>query len=169
MRFFPFDQLWERPGRDACDLAAAGIAPLPQRASPGVIWSAPYFTVQRALLVRADDARLRAIDDFAGRTIAVTRGSTAEQDVLMRKPPSAQVVYTADQGQSLDDLLAGRIDAYATGDAGAHYLAERSRGRLVVVDVHPFEPPERFAFPLRAASGLTAALNTYIERHGSQY
>lgn len=133
------------------------------------VWSAPYFTVQRALLVRVDDSSLRTIDGFAGRVIAVTRGSTAEQDVLRRRPPSAQVVYTADQGQSLDDLVAGRIDAYATGDAGAHFLAERSGGRLAVVDIHPFDLPEQFAFPLRAASGLTSALNTYIEGHASQY
>lgn len=35
--FFPFDGLWERPGRDECDVAAAGLAPMPSRLFPGVV------------------------------------------------------------------------------------------------------------------------------------
>lgn len=169
VRFFPFDGLWERPGHDECDLAAAGLAPMPSRVYPGVVWSQPYFAVQRALLVRAEQPRVCTIADLAGRTIAVTRGSTAEDDVLARKPASACVAYTADQRQSLEELAAGVIDAYATGDAGAHYLAERSGGRFVVADVHPFRLPERFAFPLRAASVLEAALNAFIAEHAERY
>jgi ABC-type amino acid transport substrate-binding protein len=169
VRFFPFDGLWERPGRDECDVAAAGLAPMPSRCSPGVVWSCPYFAVQRALLVRAEEPPIATIADLADRTIAVTRGSTAEDDVLARKPASARVVYTVNQRQSLEELAAGVIDAYATGDAGAHYLAERSGGRFVVADVHPFRLPERFAFPLRAASGLEAALNAFINEHAARY
>lgn len=167
--FFSFDGLWERPGRDECDVAAAGLAPMPSRVYPGVVWSAPYFAVQRALLVRAEQPQVRTIADLAGRTIAVTRGSTAEDDVLARKPSSARVVYTVDQRQSLDELDSGAIDAYATGDAGAHYLAERSGGRFVVTDVHPYRLPERFAFPLRAASGLETAINAFIDEHAKRY
>jgi ABC-type amino acid transport substrate-binding protein len=169
VRFFPFDGLWERPGRGECDLAAAGLAPMPSRVYAGVIWSRPYFAVQRALLVRAEQPQICTIADLAGRTIAVTRGSTAEDDVLARKPASARVVSTVDQRQSLDELAAGVLDAYATGDAGAYYLAERSSGRFVVADVHPFRLPERFAFPLRAASGLEMALNAFIDEHAAQY
>jgi polar amino acid transport system substrate-binding protein len=169
VRFFPFDGLWERPGRDECDVAAAGLAPLPSRRYPGVVWSRPYFTVQRALLVRAEQPQVCTIADLAGQTIAVTRGSTAEDDVLARKPASARVVYTVDQRQSLEELAAGTIDAYATGDAGASYLAERSGERFLVADVHPFRLPERFAFPLRAASGVEAAINAFIEEHRERY
>lgn len=125
--------------------------------------------MQRALLVRAEEPPIATIADLAGRTIAVTRGSTAEDDVLARKPASACVVYTADQRQSLEELAAGVIDAYATGDAGAHYLAERSGGRCVVADVHPFRLPEQFAFPLRAASGVEAAMNAFIAQYAERY
>ena len=55
-----FAGIWERPGRGECDLAAAGIAPLDSRKSPGVVWSAPYFNVQRTLLIRKADARIWA-------------------------------------------------------------------------------------------------------------
>jgi len=47
----------------------------------------PYFAVQRGLKIRASDhQQLRVIGDFTARTIAVTRGSIAEHDVLARKP-----------------------------------------------------------------------------------
>jgi ABC-type nitrate/sulfonate/bicarbonate transport system substrate-binding protein len=68
-----------------------------------------------------------------------------------------------------DELAAGSIDAYATGDAGAYYLAERSGGRFVVADVHPYRLPERFAFPLRAASGIELAINAFIAANASRY
>lgn len=170
VRFFPFDKLWERPGRDSCDLAAAGIAPLAERISAGVVWSAPYFVVQRALLIRAADApTLRTIEDFAGRMIAVTRGSTAEQDTRARRPDSAQIVFYADQQQALMDLSEGRIDAYATGDASCDYLVGRYRGRFAVADRHPFVFPETFAFAVRVASDILAPLNSFIAAERESY
>jgi ABC-type amino acid transport substrate-binding protein len=170
VRFFPFDRIWERPGRDECDLAAAGIAAMPSRIAPGVVWSDSYFTVQRGLLIRqADQQRLRTIDDFAEQTIAVTRGSTAELDVLARKPDSARVAYYDDQQQALADLAAGRIDAYGTGDVCCDYLADVAVDRYAVADVHPFEPLETFAFPVRAASQIIAPLNAYIANNRACY
>jgi ABC-type amino acid transport substrate-binding protein len=169
-QFFPFDRIWERPGHDTCDLSTAGIAPLPSRTAAGVVWSVPYFTVQRGLMIRASDQQqLRVIGDFTGRTIAVTRGSTAEHDVLARKPNSAQVVYYHDQQQAISDLVGGIIDGYGTGDAVCYYLEQRSQGLLAIADIHPYEVPETFAFAIRAASGLETALNTFIERHQHFY
>jgi ABC-type amino acid transport substrate-binding protein len=168
--FAPFDRIWERPGRGECDLAAAGIAPLSNRAMPGIIWSAPYFTVQRSLLIRAiDTLRLRTIDDFSGRTIGLTRGSTAEIDVTTRKRPSTQIAFYDDQRQAVRDLAAGRIDAYATGDVCSRYLAELYPGAFALVDLHPMNPPERFAFAVRASSGLVEPLNAFIRGRRQPY
>jgi polar amino acid transport system substrate-binding protein len=170
VRFFEFDRLWERPGRDECDLAAAGIAPMPSRTAPGVVWSMPYFNVQRGLLIRLSDApQLQGIADFIDRTIAVTRGSTAEHDVLSRKPASTKVAYYTDQHQALADLETGIIDAYATGDAGCHYLVETYSGRFSATDIHPFAMPETFAFAVRVASDIEAALNTFISEQRYRY
>src|SRR5205085_234592 len=46
-QFFPFDQTWKRPSNNEVDIAAAGIAPLESRKTPDVVWSEPYYTVQR--------------------------------------------------------------------------------------------------------------------------
>ncbi len=170
VRFAPFDGLWELPGRDWCDVAAAGIAPLPERASHGVVWSAPYFRVQRALLIRAADrSRLHTIADMAGRTIAVTRGSTAEADARRRAPADAQVVVCEDQQSALDALMAGAIDAYGTGDASCDYLVSAFPGAFAVADRHPYDPPETFAFALRAASGVHELLDRFIAEHRQHY
>lgn len=170
VRFFLFDSIWQRPGRDELDIAAAGIAPLAQRATPGVVWSDPYYWVQRSLLVRASDKTLfRTIDDFAGRTIAVTRGSTADIDTMQRKPSSTHVVYLDSQQVALDQLIDGHIDAFAEGDVCAKYFANLDTEKFAVVDVHQMEIPETFAFPVREASNLLAPLNAHIQAHRNQY
>ena len=38
-QIFLFDRIWERLGRDEVDIAASGITPLPERQTPGVLWS----------------------------------------------------------------------------------------------------------------------------------
>lgn len=89
-RDFPFDGIWLRPGRDECDLAAAGITDFPSRHSAGVEWSRPYFTVLRTLLIRRQEAgALRTIADFPGRTIGFVTNSSADRDVRARAPGGA--------------------------------------------------------------------------------
>ncbi|MCX6047842.1 MAG: ABC transporter substrate-binding protein [Chloroflexi bacterium] len=169
VRFFEFDRLWERPGRDEIDLAAASIAPLASRHSPGVVWTEPYVTVQRSLLIRATDHAKKTIADFAGQVIAVTRGSTADLDTVQRKPATARVVYYANQEQAVHDLLTGQIDAFGTGDLCSRYLAEQNSGQLAVTDVHDMAQPEHFAFAVREASQLLDLLNAFIHEHRARY
>lgn len=170
VRFFEFDRLWERPGRGEVDIAAASIAPLTSRNTPGVVWSEPYFTVQRSLLIRAADRQtLKTMADFAGRTIGVTLGSTADLDTGARKPASTRVVYYDNQTRAVHALLRGRIDAFGTGDVCSHYLVERYPGQLAVADVHALPTPENFAFAVRAASGLLEQLNAFIRMYRAQY
>lgn len=169
-RVFLFDRIWERPGHDEVDLAAAGIAPLPERQTPGVLWSEPYFTVERSLLIRAtDQAKFKTIADFAGYTIAATQGSTADIDTLERKPAAAKLVYYDMQERAVTELLEGKIDAFGTGDVCSRYLVQQYPGQLALADVHPMDEPENFAFAVRAASNLIDPLNAFIREHRSRY
>lgn len=170
VQFFEFDRIWERPGRGEVDIAAAGIAPLPTRRVPGVVWSDPYYTVRRSLIVRAADSeRLQTLDAFAGRTVGATRGSTADIDTVQRKPASTLLVYYDMQEQAVDELLAGVIDGFGTGDVCSQYLVERHPGELAVADVHEMEVPEHFAFAVRAASDLLQPLNAFVRAHKDKY
>ena len=164
-----FAGIWERPGRGECDLAAAGIAPLDSRKSPGVIWSAPYFNVQRTLLIRKADAdELRTIADFKGRTVAFTTGSTAEVDSRARAPEGTLFRGYTNQQDPITDLLGGEIDAFGEGSISNEYLA-RLHPELAVIDAHEMDPPETFSLPTREASQLQPTLDAWIEEHKSEY
>lgn len=165
-----FDRIWERPLRGEVDIAAGGIAPSECRRLPGLAWSTPYYTVQRSLVVRTEErAELQTMADFAGRTIAVTRGSTADLDTQRRKPDTARIVYFDRQESAIEDLFRGRIDAFGTGDICSHHLAAQNPDRLAVTDVHETETPERFAFAMDMGSELLTSLNTFIEKNSHHY
>jgi ABC-type amino acid transport substrate-binding protein len=166
---YPFDGLWSRPGRNECDIAAAGISVLASRASEGVVWSEPYFNVQRTLLIRGADAgTLKAISDFGGRKIGFVGNSMAEGDVRTRAPDTTILLKYTSALVGLEDLKAGRIDAFADGSVTSSYFAAANPG-LAIIDAHALIPLETLAFPVRAASGLLDRLNAYIERNRDRY
>ncbi|KAI9004006.1 hypothetical protein DFJ74DRAFT_713519 [Hyaloraphidium curvatum] len=168
----PFDGIWTLPGREECDVACGGIAPLPSRRAEasGVEWTRPYFKVKRALVIRAADAgTLRTMDDFVGgRTVAVTKGSTAEADAIERLPATGRMVHTSSQGDALRLLSAGEIDAYATGDVPCDYIVATFPG-FAVADRHEFREEEVFCFAVRGGRGLKEVLDGWIEEHGGEY
>ncbi len=153
VRFFEFDRIWERPLRKQVDIAAGGIAPFDRRQTSGLAWSTPYHTVQRSLVIRKEDAaELQTMADFGGRTIAVTRGSTADLDAQRRKPETARIVYFHRQEEAVEDLIRKRIDAFGTGDICGIHVAAQHASRLAVSDVHETETPEHFAFAMEGAN-----------------
>ena len=161
-----FPNIWERPGRGECDIAAAGIAALSQRdPGSGARWSVPYAVVRRSLLVRRSEVdSLRSPRDFAGRTIVVTESSTADIDARVRYAPIGANIVAAlpAQEEMVRRLLDGEIDAYAGGDRSNLYLAA-SEPRVALVDVHPFEPPETLHFAVRHTDPrLLEALNEFV-------
>jgi polar amino acid transport system substrate-binding protein len=172
-QFFPFDHLWKRPSNNEIDISAAGIAPLESRNTPGVVWSEPYYTVQRSLLIRAADRQqYTTMADFTDKKILVTTGSTAQLDTEQRKPTTADIVYyDGNQAGMISQLFDGTVDALAEGDICSQYLATtRYPNRLAVVDVHPMDEPEHFVFAVRQASGdLLNALNDFILTHRNHY
>jgi ABC-type amino acid transport substrate-binding protein len=173
IQFFPFDQIWKRTANNEIDIAAAGLAPLESRKTAGVVWSEPYYTVQRSLLIRATDLQqYTTIDDFANKVILVTTGSTAQFDTEERKPETTRIVYyDGDQAGMVSQLLARTVDALAEGDICSRYLATaRYSPHLAVIDVHPMKEPEDFVFAVREESGdLLNALNAFILANRDQY
>ena len=170
VEFIPVDfkDIWLWPGNNECDIAAAGITPVAKRVaeSVGAVWSNEYFHVPRSLLVRAADG-WRSIDDFAGKTIVVTRDSTADLDLQTRLAQGATVKrYSNDQQKAVDELKAGVIGAFGEGDVSNIYLAHQNPS-LVVIDLHDMvtsEPGAReiSSFPVREKSGVIGALNTWL-------
>jgi len=181
----PFDGIWQLPGANMCDVAGAGIMQRGDRpVGPGGSWSDPYFQVQRSLVVRAADQA--AFDDYAtlsGKTIVVTRGSTADIDAKTRYPDcTIQFVDEVAAGQSdpqeyiVTTLIANHeADAFGEGDVSNQYLRDKYGpnvvGGLALADCHPIAgPPETFNFITRdASSGVLDRLNAFIARNQGCY
>jgi len=141
-----FQGIWRQPGDGPYDLAAAGITATPIRSS-------------------SDAGRLVTICDFKGRKVAVTKASTADDDLKVRNPRNAEAVYVSDQNAAIEALLAGEFDAFGEGDVSNDYLAGLRPGQLLVIDRHNMFPDggEPFSFPLREASGILDAMNGWLK------
>ena len=181
----PFDGIWKRPGPNVCDVAGAGVMDRADRpVVPGGSWSDPYFQVQRSLLVRAADQA--AFDDYAtlsGKTIVVTRGSTADIDAKTRYPRcTIQFVDEVAAGQPdpqeyiVTTLIAKhQADAFGEGDVSNQYLRDKYSknvaGGLALADCHPIDgQTETFNFITRNAStGVLDRLNAFIARNKGCY
>jgi ABC-type amino acid transport substrate-binding protein len=181
----PFDGIWTLPGANVCDVAGAGVMQRDDRpVGSGGSWSDPYFQVQRSLLVRAADQA--AFDDYAtlsGRTIVVTRGSTADIDAKTRYPHcTIQFVDEVAAGQPdpqeyiVKTLIANRqADAFGEGDVSNQYLRDKYGtkvvGGLALGDCHAIDGvTETFNFITRnASSGVLDRLNAFIARNKGCY
>ncbi len=142
-----FNGIWDLPARGHIDLALSGLSKRRDRLSPGIRWSYPYFNVDRSLSILKTNAdRLRTIADFDGMKIAVTAGTTGDQDIRERNPNAIRVPYD-NEDFAIRDLLAGKVHALARGDVSNRYDA-RLHPELTVIDTHPMHPPEEFVISL---------------------
>jgi ABC-type amino acid transport substrate-binding protein len=182
-----FDGIWATPDKNECDVAGAGVMKRDDRPTgPGGSWSDAYFQVNRSLVVRAADKA--AFDDYGslkGKTIIVTRGSTADKDARVRYPNCTiqfvdEVVpesARADaQGYVVRELIAKhKADGFGEGDVSNNYLRDRYNGDvdggLAVADIHPIAGTvETFNFATRnASSGILEKLNAFIAKNRAIY
>jgi ABC-type amino acid transport substrate-binding protein len=180
-----FDGIWKLPGANGCDIAGAGVMRRDDRpVGPGGSWSEPYFQVKRSLLVRAGDKA--AFDDYktlSGKTIIVTRGSTADIDAKQRYP-RCRIEYVDEVAKGQPDAQAyivkeliskHRADAFGEGDVSNQYLRDKYNkdvaGGLALADVHAIDgPTETFNFITRNASlGVLDRLNAFIAKNKGCY
>lgn len=162
-----FPGMWERPGREEYDVAAAGLAALDERdPGHGGRWSVAYSEVRRSLLIRRSDVeRLSRPEDFRGKTIVVTADSAADVDARARYSPLGADVLPelATQDEMVQRLVAGTVDAYGGGETSNRFVAA-SEPSLAVVDVHSMEPKETLHFAVRSRDpALLERLNAFIE------
>ncbi len=174
-----FDGLWTRPGADACDIAASGIADLATRrkeTGAAGVWSDHYYFVLRAFGVRkADAGKLARTADLAGRTVMVIAGSTADVDARSRiahdQIANVTVIGTSDDVENarrVRDATEGDGPfAFGSGLGTVEYLSQKMG--LVAVWPHCMMTPdgqvrnEPFSFIVRAKSaGLADALNGFV-------
>ena len=110
-----------------------------------VAFSPTIFVSGTKLLVRKGSP-IRSFRDLAGRTVAVTAGTTNEQamaKIASRFGIGFRLVREHDHEASFALLAAGKVDAFATDDVLLHGLVaqHRARGQYVVVgDFLSYDP-----------------------------
>jgi hypothetical protein len=176
-----FDGIWLRPGKKECDVAGTGISDTEaRRKATGAEgkWSAAYYTVVRAYLVRtADKDKLRDVGDLRGKQVIVTLGSTADYDLRNRLQQAGitdvKIEGTNDEAAGAAKVRKGPQFAYGGGYGSVMDLAKDGltgvwpHCNMVEVGKNQFKPyAEPFAFVVRAEStGLLAAVDAYIPHH----
>ena len=147
----PFNGLWNTPGNDECDVAAAGM-----------------------LLVRRADANiLKGPNDFIGRKIVVTPESTAHIDANERYLPIGVTIIPVvpSQEEIVGQILNHTVDAFGEGNVSNEYLANKyvdqyGNPLLMLADIHEMEIPETLQFAIRSKDKrLANCLNEFICRY----
>lgn len=176
-----FADIWLRPGNNECDIAGTGISDTQdRRKATGALgqWSATYYTVVRAFLVRTENKdKLKDVADLRGKTVIVTLGSTADSDLRNRmqqaKITDVKIEGTDDEGAAAAKVRKGPQFAYGGGYGSVVDLAKDGltavwpHCNMTEVGKNEFKPyAEPFSFVARAKStGLLTALNAYIPKH----
>ena len=169
-----FDGLWDMPGLDECDIAAAGMMSEGRDLGSKGIWSKSYITVKRSLLIRHSDIdTFKQPGDFYGKKIVVTPESAAHIDAVERYQQYGAIIIPAvpSQNEIVNQLLGGEIDAFGEGDVSNAFLAERFMGNdginpLVLTDIHEMTFPEELCFAVRAYDErLIYNLNEFINEY----
>lgn len=140
------------------DTMANGVNVTPER-SEKFDFSAPYAYSRTALMVRADDDRIRAFEDLEGMTTANTISSTY---AAVAESYGANVTGVDDLNQTIELLLQGRIDATLNDEVT--YLDYTSQHPDANIKVAAYsEEADIIALPLRKGAE-TEALRAEIDK-----
>ena len=179
-----FKDIWLRPGRGECDIAATGISMTPARTEQlgsGAQWTDRYYSVARSFAVRAG-TELSGVDDLAGRTVIVTKGSTADIDLTNRLANAGitdtTITYVTDEADGARQVVEAGPDgpiAYGGGQGSIETLTTQVPN-LEIAWVHCLMEAdgsissEPFGFAVRSAStGLGEALNSFMSDPANAY
>jgi polar amino acid transport system substrate-binding protein len=179
-----FNDIWMRPGDGECDVAGTGITMLASRigqTGPDTGWSTKYYNVARSFAVR-NGTPLEGIEDLAGKTVIVTKNSTADIDLTSRLTKAGivdtKIEYTNNEADAAKRVAeAGPDGPYAYGGgAGSIEALQKEIPGIQTKWIHCLMLPdgtissEPFGFAVRAEStGVLEALNAFIEDSQNRY
>ena len=169
-----FEGLWNMPGLDECDIAAAGMMAFGRDLGDSGIWSQSYMSVKRSLLIRQTDIDvLQEPKNFSGKKIVVTPDSAAHIDAIERYQKYGAIIIPAvpSQNEIVNQILNGEIDAFGEGNVSNEFLAEHFADKngsqpFALTDIHDMELPEKLCFAVRLTDKkLMYILNEFINEY----
>lgn len=129
---------------DECDIAAAAMTITEERAE-NVLFTEPYFSADQSLLVKSDSG-ISALEDLAGKRIAVQSATTGEEYATENAPGDAEIVSFENPGDLFTALEAGDVDAVLQ-DLPVN--AQKAQTDDTVEVVETFQTGENYGFAAR--------------------
>ena len=86
---------------------------------------APFFNG----VFGAADAKVTKVEDLAGMTVGVTRGSVEDLELTKIAPPTATIKRYEDNNGTISAFLSGQVQVIATGNVVAAAILARIRPR----------------------------------------
>jgi polar amino acid transport system substrate-binding protein len=141
------------------DMMMGALAILATRAMQ-VWFTIPYSSGPTGVIAPAS-RKITSLDDLAGLTIGVVRGSTQDAIITAMAPPTAHLVRFDDDAASISALISAQVDATAAGAAVAGATAAKNPDKHIEMKLALRQNPLGIAVR-RGNSDLLQWLNTFI-------
>ena len=125
----PFDTIFRDLAQGKFDAAVAGSTILPEREKV-VDFGNPWFLTEQSLLVQ-DDSDIKTIDDLAGKTVGVQKGTTGE-DYAKEHANAGDLRSYPQIDNAFNALVAGQVEAVIFDKSGTEEAAKQLEGLKVV-------------------------------------
>jgi polar amino acid transport system substrate-binding protein len=129
---------------DECDIAAAAMTILPERAE-NITFTDPYFSADQSLLVKGDSG-ISSLEDLAGERLAVQTATTGERYAQDNAPEDTEIVSFENPADLFTALDAGDVQGVLQ-DLPVN--SERAREDDTVEVIDTFETGEEYGFGAR--------------------
>ncbi len=121
----PFDTIFRDLSQGKFDVVISGSTITDER-ERAVDFGDPYFLAEQSLLVQ-EDSDIETIDDLAGQTVGVQKGTTGEAYVK-EEAPDATVRSYGELDDAFNALVAGQVDAVMFDLPGTQEAARTKEG-----------------------------------------
>lgn len=152
------------------DLIASALYITPERAKQ--VEFIPYFSTGNSIVVRADDAPVRTMQELCGKVVATIKGGdmvgnfrtdVADKCRAAGKPPVDVREFTTDP-EGTQAMLSGQVDAQVTDAGVATTLVDSGNARVKITSDELFYPvPVGLAIWKGDTSGLREKLGSAID------
>lgn len=127
-----------------------------------ISFAGPYYTSKQAVLVKAGNTDITAVDDLAGKIVATQSGSTGP-DILAEYAPEATVQEFANDQEARTALEQGRVDAYVTDYTLLLNAIVKNPGVYEIAG-DTFGPEDNYGIGLPLDSDGVAFVNDFLKK-----
>ena len=160
-----WDGLFDALNKGEGDLVAASMTITPSRQSQAD-FSNEYLSVQQKALVHSRDVAIRALEDLAGKTVHVRRGTSYEERLhrLIESGLDIEVrAYEDIPTEELISMVADREIAVTIADSNIALLNRRYYPDIRIA--FPIEEPESLGWAVKKGeSRLLGEINTFLRQ-----